>query len=61
MKYIEVSRNDIGGTYTAPLKQIDVLADFDDIEFMNVGTAITYTIVEMSEEEFENLPEFQGY
>ncbi|MFA5808729.1 MAG: hypothetical protein WC935_00145 [Thermoleophilia bacterium] len=63
MKYIKVSRSDMPGSYTDTLKGAAncVEGEFDGIEGVPVGTSITLTVVEMSEEEYAKLPEFDGW
>jgi hypothetical protein len=59
MKYIKIIRNGHGG-YIQPLHEMANAIDgeFDGSE---IGDTITLKLVEMSEEEYENLPEFTGW
>uniref|UniRef100_A0A6M3ITI7 Uncharacterized protein n=1 Tax=viral metagenome TaxID=1070528 RepID=A0A6M3ITI7_9ZZZZ len=63
MKYVKVTRSDISGSYTMPIKNIGcvVNAEFDNIEDYDNGTSVTLTIVEMTEEEYAALNEFMGW
>jgi hypothetical protein len=63
MNYIQVSRSDCSGGYTVPREGLAGLLDgeFDGLEYLPVGTSITLTVVEMSQEEFKALPEFMGW
>jgi hypothetical protein len=63
MKYIKVTRSDVSGSYTMPVKDLITVIDseFDDIEFYDAGTQIQLTVVEMNEEEYNNAPEFEGW
>ena len=63
MKYIKVSRSDASGSYTDTVKGVMgcVEGEFDGIEGLPVGTSIALTVVEMSEEEYAKLPEFDGW
>lgn len=69
-RYIEISRyekNEKGewllGSYIQPvdeaLSAID--AELDGIEDQNIGAKITLEIIEMEEEDYKKLPEFDGY
>ena len=62
-KYIKVKRSDVAGNYTQDVREISdaVQAELDDIEYLPVGTTITLTVVEMTEQEYESLPEFEGW
>ena len=61
MKLIKVTRSDASGSYVMPLKEIDVQAEFDDIEHADPGEAVTLTVIEMTEEEYNALEEFSGW
>lgn len=58
-KYVQVSLDGMIG-YTQPLSAVStaIEADFDCAE---LGTKLTLELVEMTEEQFENLPEFDGW
>lgn len=64
MKYIQVSREGIGSGYIEKREHIlsaidgELLESLDDME---IGDSITLTIVDMTEEEFNNLEEFSGW
>ena len=34
---------------------------FEDLKYMEPGTTATIDVLEMTEEEFNNLPEFEGW
>jgi len=61
-KYIKVSRSDTSGSYTQEKSEIlnAIAGEFDD-ESLKVGTSVSLTVVEMTEEEYKNLPEFMGW
>lgn len=63
MKFIKITRSDVKGGYTERKENISNAIDgeFDDIEDMNIGDSITLTVVEMSESDYERLPEFTGW
>jgi hypothetical protein len=60
MRYIKVTRPDIGGSYINPISEIRNIIDgeFSDAD---PGDKITLELVEMSEEDYEKLPEFMGW
>jgi len=63
MKFAKISREDYG-FYIQPLDLLkDALSgEFDGVEeYAEVGDKITIEIIEMPEEEFDNLPEFEGW
>lgn len=52
----------VGGyiqSFNKILEAID--GEFDDIEDMDIGTKIVMEVVEMTEQEYNKLPEFEGY
>jgi hypothetical protein len=57
-KYIKVERSDAPGSYIEEFKNI---LNILDGEFDNPGVQIILTVVEMSQEEYESLPEFSGW
>ncbi len=61
MKYIRVTRSDTPYNYTQELWGLGdaIEAEFDDFPLMSTGTSVTLTVVEMSEEEYAALPEFE--
>lgn len=63
MKYVKISRSDVSGSYTQQINEIEqaVNGEFDDIRDMEVGTKVILEVVEMTEEEYNNLPEFMGW
>lgn len=60
MKYVKVTRSDVGGNYYQPLTEIGgaISGEFDGSE---PGDKITLELSEMTEDEFNKLPEFQGW
>jgi len=67
-KFIQVTRSDVGGRYVQRPANGRVAwassileGELDDINFLDPGTTITFTVVEMSEEEYAKLPEFEGW
>ena len=63
MKLIKVTRSDTSGSYIDTLQNIPNFIDseFDDFNDLGVGMSVTLTIVDMPEDEFNNLPEFDGW
>ncbi len=62
-KYIKVTRSDTSGSYIDTLQNIPdfINSEFDDFNYLDPGVSITLTIVEMPKDEFDNLPEFDGW
>lgn len=62
-KYIKITRSDLPGGYIMPTEEVSgiVEAELDGIEWVDPGTSVTLTVVEMSEQEFDDLPEFEGW
>ena len=60
-KFIQVTHSDDAGKLTCRLDQLKDTLDeeFDCIGF--VGSSVIFTVVEMTDEEYENLPEFTGW
>ena len=61
MKFIRVTRPDLGGGgYT---QKIDGASDLIDAEFdgAEIGEKIVLELVEMTQEEYDALPEFTGW
>lgn len=64
MIYIKITRSDTDGSYIQPLDDIQYAIDAEldgAAEWGEPGTKITLELVEMSEEEYEALPEFTGW
>lgn len=63
MKYVQINRSDVSDSYTQPINEIEqaINGEFDDIRDMEVGTRVILEVVEMTEEEYNNLPEFMGW
>ena len=59
MNYIKISRENMGN-YVQPFAKIAnvVDAEFDGAE---IGDTIQLELIEMTEEEYQRLPEFQGW
>ena len=62
-KFVKIERSDTAGSYIDEIKSLPQVLDgeLDDIDYIEPGTQIILTIVEMSQEEFESLPEFEGW
>jgi hypothetical protein len=60
MKYLKITRPREGGSYIQPINEIANAIDgeFDGAE---AGEKICLELVEMSDEEFEALPDFAGW
>jgi hypothetical protein len=63
MKYIKISRSDAEGGYILPPQEVSgiIVQELNDIDYLAPGTHIGLQVIEMSEEEFKNLPEFDGW
>lgn len=64
-KYVKVQRPGMGG-YTIPIKDLPgyIEAEFDcqsEFDCQEVGDQLRLTVVEMTEEEYNKLPEFKGW
>jgi len=59
-RYIQIERSELGSWYSVRLEKLNenLMAEFD---LMEVGDEIILKVVEMEEEEFNNLKEFEGY
>ncbi len=62
-KFVKIERSDTAGNYIDEIKSLPQVLDgeLSDIDYIEPGTQIILTVVEMSQEEFENLPEFEGW
>jgi len=62
MRYVKITRGDMSGSYVEPYTPRDVMnvidGEFSDAE---LGEKITLELIEMTEEEYDALPEFQGW
>lgn len=57
MKYYKVK---VDNTNPYVIKESDLGAILDDLRTMDEGDKITITVMDMSDEDYENLPEFEG-
>lgn len=57
MKYYKIK---IKGHSSYVTKESDLCAILEDLREMEVGTQMTITIIDMSDEDYENLPEYEG-
>jgi len=63
-KFIRITRSDTEGSYAQRPTEVHGMIDgelLDVLEYLNPGDSITLTVVEMSEDAFNNLPEFAGW
>jgi hypothetical protein len=62
-KFIKVTRSDLPGSYTQRWAEIAsaIAAELEDANEYEPGTVISLEVIEMDEEEYEKLPEFQGW
>ena len=62
-KFIKIERSDTSGNYIEQKKDLArmIEGELDDIEYLEAGTQIILTVVEMSQDEYETLPEFDGW
>lgn len=62
MRYVKIQRREeefVSSTFVAPREATpDIVAlELNDIDFLDVGTQIILTIVEMSDEDFNKIPD----
>jgi hypothetical protein len=60
MQFVKVSRSDIPGSYLLRPEQLAEIYSMELAE-SEIGTIISLELVSMTEEEFENIPEFVGW
>lgn len=62
-KFVKIERSDTAGDYIDEIKSLPRVLDseLNDIDDIEPGTQIILTIVEMSQEEFKSLSEFEGW
>lgn len=62
-KYVKLYNHEAEGGYTFPISQIDAVADGEIVEALRCNGKITLTFeaTELTDEEYNQLPEFQGY
>jgi hypothetical protein len=63
-RFVKVTRNDTDGSYIEPPDKVLACVDGElvqGIEYWEVGDAITLTVIEMTQEEYDKLPEFTGW
>jgi len=63
-RFVEITRSDVSGAYIQPVSEVISAVDaelIDQIDDVDVGTSITLTVVEMSQEEHDAAPEFTGW
>lgn len=63
MNYVKIERSDAAGSYIEDAKGVRTAMDgeLDDLQYLAPGTTITLTVVKMTPEEYEALPEFEGW
>lgn len=60
-EFIRVTYSDNRGSLTCRLDQLHGIID-EEIDFLcGVGNSVTFTAIEMTEEEYKELPEFAGW
>jgi hypothetical protein len=62
--YVKISRPNIGGSYIQPLDQLAnaIDAEFDGVkEWAEPGEIISFEFIEMDDEAYKLLPEFDGW
>ena len=61
--FIKIERSDTAGCYLESLSKLHDAIDgeWDAEDQLEEGTQITLTVVEMSQEEYDALPEFYGW
>lgn len=59
-KFVQVTRSDEDGSYVERIKDIDncINAEFSDAR---PGTKLTLELLDMTEDEYDKLPEFMGW
>lgn len=61
MRYVKVQAPDFsGGSFVVPLEEVGT-AVTDNFVGGDLGSTLVLTLVEMTEEEYNNLPEFTGF
>lgn len=63
-KYIKITRNNISGGYIEKIENLHSCIDsefINTIDDNNVGDSLILTIIELTEEEYNNLKEFSGW
>ena len=62
MRFMQISIDGSAG-YVQPLDKITeaCAAEFDGLEYWEVDDAVTFTLIEMTQEEYDKLPEFEGW
>jgi len=62
-KFIKIERSDTAGNYIEDKKDLAgmIEGELDDLEYLEAGMQIILTVVEMSQEEYDALPEFVGW
>jgi len=60
MIFIKITRSDTGGSYTVPIDGFINAVD-GELDGIEAGESITLTAVEMTKEEHDKLPEFEGW
>ena len=60
-KYLKIVAIPSGGHYIAEFKEEQISIVWDMLQDSDVGTGYGITIVEMTPEEYEKLPEFCGF
>jgi len=62
-KFLRITRSDVEGSYVQSVAEAEgvIAGEFDDIEHLASGTSVTFTVVEMSQEDYDDMPEFTGW
>lgn len=63
-KFIQVTRSDVGGSYIQSREDVSGALEaelLDGLEYEEPDVSVTFTVVEMSQEEYDKLPEFMGW
>lgn len=62
MRYVKITREDTGGCYIQPYTPRDVMNVIDgEFNGAEPGDKIILELIEMTDAEYEALPEFQGW
>jgi hypothetical protein len=59
--YVQVTRSDTPGSYVQRIEDVRHALDGELDDCTEVGVSITFTVINMTDEEYEKLSEFQGW
>lgn len=59
--FVKVTRSDAPGSYIQRIEDVVYALDGELDDCTEVGVSITFTVIEMTDEEYEKTPEFMGW